>query len=118
MFSARVADKAEPSPINPSSQREALLEAVDKGLLVSGEIARIAIYERIEKSYQVRREEMPEKLETFHKALEDLFGTGAKLIEKVIARNLYSSWGLNFTEHEDWTLADYVNNMKKAQVSD
>ena len=106
------------SSINPTSQREVLLEAVDKGLLVSGEIARTAIYERIERSYQIRREEIPEKLETFQKALEELLGAGAKLIEKMIARNLYSSFGLNFTVHANWALPDYVNHMNKTWISD
>ena len=41
--------------ISPSSQREALLEAVDEGLLVRGEIVRTAVYVHIESSYQVRR---------------------------------------------------------------
>jgi len=52
---------------------ETLLQAVDEALLVPGEIVRTAIYERIERSYQVKREEIPEKLETFHKALERLW---------------------------------------------
>ena len=52
---------------------------------------------------------IPDRLEAFHKALDGMFGVGAEAIEKVIARNLYSRIGLNFEEHEKWTLADYVN---------
>ena len=118
MFSARVADKAEPSPINPPGQREALLEAVDKGLLVPGELVRTTIYARIESSYKVRREDIPEKLETFDKALQELLGAGAKVMEKIIVRNLYNSLGLNLTMHANWMLADYVNHVKKTPVSD
>ena len=40
----------------PANPEKILLEAVDEGLLVPGEIVRAAIYERIERSYQVRRE--------------------------------------------------------------
>jgi len=47
---------------------ETLIQAVDEALLVPGEIVRTAIYEHIERSYQVRREEIPEKLKTFHRA--------------------------------------------------
>jgi len=92
---------------------EALLEAVDHGLLVPGEIVRAAIYARIEKSYELKREEIPEKLEAFHRALEDLLGKSAKVMEKLIAKNLYRRLGLSFTEHADWTIVDYVNHAKR-----
>ena len=80
--------------------------AVDEALLVPGEIVRTAIYERIERSYQVRREEIPDHLETFHQALQDLTGAGGKVMEKLIAKSLYRRLELNFTQHDGWTLAD------------
>ena len=95
--------------------REALLEAVDHGLLVPGEIVRAAIYARIENSYELKREEIPEKLEAFHRALEDLLGKGATVMEKLIAKNLYSRLGLNFTEHANWIIVDYVNHAKRVE---
>ncbi|MGB9023179.1 MAG: hypothetical protein WCC94_07070 [Candidatus Bathyarchaeia archaeon] len=92
----------------------ALLEAVDQGLLVPGEIVRTAIYERIERSYQVKREEIPEKLEAFHVALQDLLGASAsEVMEKLIAKNLYTHLGLQFTEQANWTLVDYVNHARR-----
>lgn len=94
--------------------REALLGAVDKGLLILGESSRHAIYYHVERSHQVRREEIPERLEAFNKALRGIFGEGAKIIEKIIARNLYSRLALRFEEHENWTIANYVDNAKKA----
>ena len=102
----------------PAEVGEVLLQAVDDGLSVPGEIVRAAIYQRIERSYQLRREEIPEKLETFHQALQDLIGGGAKVMEKLIAKNLYRRLGLNFTEHANWNIVDYVNHAKKARVSD
>jgi hypothetical protein len=77
-----------------------LVLAVDEALLVPGEIVRTAIYDRIERSYQVRREEIPEKLETFHQALQDLTGAGGKVMEKLIAKSLYRRLKLNFTQHD------------------
>jgi geranylgeranyl pyrophosphate synthase len=94
-----------------------LLEAVDTGLLVPGEIVRAAIYERIERSCQIRREEIPEKLETFHQALQHLLDAGGKAMGKMIAENLYSSLEQKSAEHDGWTLLDYVNHARKAQVS-
>jgi len=92
-----------------------LLEAVDEGLLVPGEIVRAAIYERLERSYQVKRGEIPEKLETFQLALEDLLGKSAKVMEKLIAKSLYRRLELNFIQHDGWTLIDYVNHAKGAK---
>ena len=89
--------------------------AVDEALLVPGEIVRTAIYDRIERSYQLRREEIPEKLETFHQALQDLTGASAKVMEKLIAKSLYRRLKLNFTQHDGWTLVDYVNHAKGAK---
>ena len=59
-----------------ASFREVLLRAIDDALLVPGEIVRVAIYDRIEKNCKIRREEIPEKLELFHKAVEQLMGHG------------------------------------------
>ena len=89
--------------------------AVDEALLVPGEIVRTAIYDRIQRSYQLGREEIPEKLETFHQALQDLLGAGGKVMEKLIAKSLYRRLKLNFTQHDGWTLIDYVNHAKETK---
>jgi len=93
---------------------DVLLQAVDQALLVPGEMVRTAIYERIERSFQVKREEIPEKLPAFQSALRELLGAAAKVMEKLIAKNLYSRLGINFMEHADWTLVEYVDHAKKA----
>ena len=99
----------------PADPGEALIQAVDHGLLVFGEIVRTAIYERIERSYQIRREEIPEKVEIFHDALQDLLGTSAKVMERLIAKDFCSRLGLNFAENENWTLVDYVSYARRVR---
>jgi hypothetical protein len=94
--------------------REVLLQAIDDGLLVPDEIVRAAIYDRVERSYQIRREEIPEKLELFHKALRDLLAAGGEVLERLIAKNLYRRLDLNFNQHENWILLDSVDEAKKA----
>jgi hypothetical protein len=100
----------------PAGFRDILLEAVDYGLMVLGEIVRQAIYKRIENDQALKRAEIPERLEAFHKALESVLGVSAKTVEKLIAKNLYERLGLNFTQHDDWTLADYVNHAREVRV--
>jgi len=102
--------------MEPAEFREILLEAVDHGLMVLGEIVREAIYERIEKDHGLKRTEIPERLEAFHKALESTLGMTAKTVERLVAKNLYQTLGLNFTPRPEWTLGDYVSHVKKAPV--
>lgn len=92
----------------------AVLIAIHDGLLVLGEKVRHVIYYYLETHYQVKHEEIPGRLEAFHKALQDIFGAGTETVEKVIAKNLYSSLELSFIEHKNWTLADYVKDAEKA----
>lgn len=98
-----------PATIADTMQRS-LVEAVDDGLLALGQIPRETVYHVIHTTHGVRREEIPEKLENFQKALREIFGTGTRVIERLIAKNLYKRLGLNFTEHKDWTLLDYVTH--------
>ena len=97
--------------------RQILLEAVDYGLNALGEIVRRAIYERIEKDHGLKRAEIPEQLELFHKALESVLSVSAKTVEKLIAKNLYQKLGLNFTPRPEWTLIEYVDHAKTTSKS-
>jgi len=94
---------------------DALREATDYGLLALGEIVRDTIYQRIESTRQVKREQIPEKIESFHEALQGMLGAGAKVIEKQIAKNLHSRLGLNFSEHANWTIVEYFDHAKKVK---
>jgi hypothetical protein len=105
---------SEPAPTRVSIRR-ALLDAVEQGLLAPGKIVRAAIYERIEEKYQLKREEIPDELDTFHKALQDLLGKGAHVVRRLIVKDLYSRLDMRFIEHDTWTLADYVHQAKKTR---
>ena len=84
-------------------------------MLALGEVVRETIYQRIERTHQVRREEIPEKLGTFHKALQEVLGAPAKVIERLIAKNFYDRLGLDFTGHNDWTIVEYFDHIKTAR---
>jgi len=90
-------------------------KAVDEGLLVLGASVRHSIYYYVERNRQVKREEIPSRIAVFHEALEGLLGAGAVVIEKLIAKDLYSRLSLTFEEHEDWTLVDYARYAQKAK---
>jgi hypothetical protein len=97
--------------------RQILLEAVDYGLMVLGEIVRQTIYGRIEKDHGLKRADIPEQLEAFHKALGSVLGVSAKTVERLIAKNLCQRLGLNFTPRPEWTLIEYVDHAKTTSKS-
>lgn len=90
------------SPSADACIRSALLDAVDYGLLALGEMVRDTIYECIEKRHQVRREQIPDNLDTFYMALKDLLGQGAESIKRLIMKHFCSKVGVTFTEREPW----------------
>lgn len=96
---------------------EALVHATDHALLALGEIARESLYQRIENDYQVKRGQIPQNLATFHEALLVLVGTGAKVLKRLIARDLYERLGLVFVYRSEWTLVDYVRHAKLADAT-
>jgi len=90
-----------------------LLEAVDHGLLSLGENPRKAIYFHLKRNFQLQRESIPKETDGFSQALNNIFGPGAKIIEKFILKELYQRLKLNFEEKESFTFADYVREAKK-----
>ena len=90
-----------------------LLSALDDALLALGEIVRKTIYECLETRNQVRRDQMLEKLQAFQQGLHELLGEGAVVIEKQAMKNLYHRLRLDFVEHNNWTLVEYVHDAKK-----
>lgn len=61
--------------------RKAILEATDEGLMILGESVGRTVYYHIERNHRVKREEIPDRLEAFHEALESIFGAGAIILE-------------------------------------
>jgi hypothetical protein len=92
---------------------QTLLHATDSALLALGTLMVEPFYHRIESNFHVRREEIPEKLPDFHRALHDTLGAGAKVIERQIAKDLYGRLGLEYERHADWTLVEDVNDAKR-----
>ena len=91
----------------------AVLRAVDEGLAVLGESVRDSIYYHLERSYGIRRDEVPERLEAFHQALRGLLGEGGRTVEAPIAKSLHGQLGLEFKGQPNCTLVEYVNRAKK-----
>ncbi len=70
--------------------KEALVEAIDEGLLILGESGRDVVYFHLQHSYGLRKENIPDNPEIFAECLRKIFGLGAQVIEKSIIKVLCS----------------------------
>ncbi|MGB9675746.1 MAG: hypothetical protein ACPL0C_00980 [Candidatus Bathyarchaeales archaeon] len=61
---------------------------------VFGEEATLLIYKYLEANYNVKRDEIAEKIDVFARGLEDFLSTGAYVVERKILEDIYSSYGL------------------------
>jgi len=89
------------------------IEAVDEGLGTLGESGRHMIFFHLDKSYSIKKHEIPKKPEAFARGLEKVFGVGASVLERLIVKSLYSKLGLEYEDVESRLFVDYVNHVKE-----
>ncbi|MGQ9624276.1 MAG: hypothetical protein ACUVT9_02780 [Candidatus Bathycorpusculaceae bacterium] len=94
--------------------QKTLLTAIDEGLSSLGESPKQAIIFHLENSFKLRKEEIPANLTEFSKALEKIFGEGAKYLEKLIVKRLYEKFGLPI---ENANSSDFLNSVEKLKRS-
>jgi len=87
-----------------------LLKAVDEGLSSLGETSKQAIYFHLEKSFNIKKQEIPSKIEAFAKAIEKIFGSGADFLEILIMKRLYEKIGgvFEWQESTEFVFIEYV----------
>lgn len=95
-----------------------LLEAVDEGLSTLGESSKQAIYFHLEKRFDIKKQEIPEKIEVFASAIEKIFGLGANFLEILIMKRLYEKLGRSFRFYGDegFTFTEYVTAARRSFV--
>lgn len=104
----------------PAKEREAphseeferlLLDAIDESLSSLGQSAKQAIYYHLEKSFKIKKAEIPLKIEEFTIAIEKIFGDGAKLLEIQMMKRLHEkgrSMFRYFPAEDELIFADYM----------
>jgi hypothetical protein len=86
-----------------------LPESIEEVLVnLLGEQVKQTIYECLERQ-GLRKPQIPEDLPRFDAFLEDNFGRGGAVIERQIARRLYTRLGLNLVKVLHYALTDYVD---------
>jgi hypothetical protein len=72
---------------------EALSGAIDETFSSLSESVREAIFFHPEKTFGIRRSEIPYKIDDFSDALERIFGLGARHLEILFIKNLHAKVG-------------------------
>jgi hypothetical protein len=73
---------------------EFLLEAVDEELSSLGDLAKQAVFACLDRSFKIKKCEIPERIDEFVTAIEEIFGQGARLLQINIMRRLHTKVGL------------------------
>lgn len=86
------------------------IEAVDEGLGTLGESGKHMVFFHLDKSYSIKKDQIPTRPEAFAEGLEQIFGAGATVLQRLILKSLCSKLGLeyedvggrSFTNCVDW----------------
>jgi len=91
-----------------------LLDSLDEALAdLMGARFRQPFYHYFEKRYGITRDIIPNRLDKFVVALAELLGVLAtRTFGRAIAKRLYLKLGLEFSNHEEYTLIDYVKEAR------
>jgi hypothetical protein len=87
-----------------------LLDAIDEALYSLGDSIRQTIYFHLERSFHIKKEEIPERIGAFTQAIENIFGFGANPIKIMIMKKLSEKVGAVFewSEFERFGFVEYV----------
>jgi hypothetical protein len=86
-----------------------LLEAIDEGLSSLGEAAKTSIYFHLEGRFNIKKQEIPSKLNDFSNALERIFGLGARHFEILFMKKLHAKFEVTFKwPTYEWPLSKWI----------
>jgi hypothetical protein len=96
-----------------------IIDAIDESLASFGESVKSAVYFQLENGYNVKKQDIPSRIEEFATAIEAIFGIGARLIEMKIIETLYASAKgfMYIPKSEDLVFKDYVQSVKSFLMS-
>lgn len=90
-----------------------LVESIDEVLRdLLGTKVREAIYDYLERNYQIARDLIPRNLVTFFTVLDQICGKSSRIIGKAIASRLFAKLGWKFTEVKGFEFVDYLEAAK------
>jgi hypothetical protein len=103
--------------VRSHSFEKLLLEVVDEVFSSLGDSAERAIYLSLAKTFHIKKQAIPRRINEFANAIEEIFGLGGKLIEIQIMKRLYEKVGQSFEyfpEQDALVFAEYVEAVKSS----
>jgi hypothetical protein len=92
-----------------------LLKVIDEQLIgLFGEIGARYVYEYLVKRDCLKKEDIPKKIDVFAKALEDFFGSGAYVIQRLVLTNMHSQLGRALRENAGF--AESIAGLKQSAL--
>ncbi len=73
-----------------------LLDSIDEALSSLGQNVKVSIYFHLENKFSVPKEDIPDRVEDFSNALEQIFGQASKQLEILIIKHLHQKINLNY----------------------
>lgn len=103
--------------VSSHSFEKLLLEAVDEVFSSLGNSTEHAIYLSLAKTFHIKKQAIPRRIDEFADAIEEIFGLGGKLIEIQIMKRLYEKVGHSleyFPEQDALVFAEYVEAVRSS----
>lgn len=109
---------------NQGNFDQILLDAIDETLCSLGESVKASIYFHCEDLFKIRKQDIPSRLIDFSRALEQIFGVGARHLEILFMKSLNArikvtckwptyEWPLSKWIVTEMTFQEYVRLMKE-----
>ena len=97
-----------------------LLESVDESLSHLGELCQLATHFYLEKGFNIRKYEIPHKIDEFTVAMEEIFGSGAEVLEIQIMKLLNDKVNqiseLDYKQ-DDLEFTEYIKSIRRSFTS-
>lgn len=100
---------------------EILLEVVDEALSSLGEAAKTEIYNLLEDTFKITKEQIPQRVQDFSDSIEQIFGVGARYLEALLMKKLHARIGKNLRltlSTQNFTFPLYVDSLLRALEDD
>jgi hypothetical protein len=95
-----------------------LIDAVHESLSSLGESPKQAIFFHLENTFKIKKQEIPNKIDSFDKALRKLFGPGADFLETLIVKKICEKTGSIFkgSPRKETGFTETIASIKQALV--
>jgi len=91
-----------------------ITSAIDNTLSSFGDSLPHAFYSRLEKDFNLKKVEIPQRINELAAAIEEIFGISAKLVEAKIIQSVHDQVPdfVHFPKSKDLLFADYVKSLR------